>query len=165
MTAEKLKQDALARCADAIEAVDAWLGQASTRQYALDALWRARRALEAAGEPVTIRNEAGPGWRGSVFRAIEVCGLGWTGYEDELRFRLAGQPRWSAPAGPNLREFLDACWRLVDMARALRAETNNYYWLEEPLSRILSARAGQAERPAICSRCGRAQEERHADPA
>ena len=160
-------QEALARCAEAIEAVDEWLGQATTQQYALDAMWRARRALEAAGVKVVVRGESNTHWRGSVFRALERCGLGWTGSEDELRFRLAGQPAWARPAGPALREWIEASWRFVDLARSLRLEyPGNYYWLDEALARILPSRT-EGARPAICSGCGRPTEKEHrnADPA
>ena len=167
MAADSKEAIAMSQCADAIQAVDEWLGQASTRQFAVDALWRARRALEAAGVPVSVRHEAGAGWRGSVFRALERCGLGWTGHEDQIRFRLAGQPNWADAAGPELGKWLEVCWRFVDLARGLMLERPGaYHWLEKPLEQILGSGIAKAgERPVICSKCGQATEANDADPA
>jgi hypothetical protein len=146
-------REALEACAHALMAVDDWLGSASTRQYALDALWLARRRLEAAG--VDFPRDVGLGWRGSVFRALEKCGLGWTGYEDEIRFRLAGQPNWAAAAGPALHGFLEASWKFIELARSLQLERpGSYYWLDEPLAKVMGIREGCPELPVVCTHCG-----------
>ena len=116
------EKEALEKCAHAITAVDEWLGSASTAQYAKDALWRAARALQNAGIKVPM-NTDGDHWRGSVFRALEKCGLGWTGYEDEIRFRALEQPNWTSPAGMKLQDFIKASFALLNYARGEVTET------------------------------------------
>lgn len=62
-------------------------------------------------------NTDGEHWRGSVFRALEKCGLGWTGYEDEIRFRSPEQPNWTSAAGMKLYDFIQASFALLNYAR------------------------------------------------
>jgi hypothetical protein len=51
---ERLKLlEALASIAvDALRGIDNWLGQASTREAAMDAIWRLRRALKPRASPI-----------------------------------------------------------------------------------------------------------------
>lgn len=151
---DEIVKDALEKCAHAFTAINDWLGSASTRQYAMDAVWRAEKALNAAGVPVVMRTDS-EHWRGSVFRALEKCGLGWTGYEDDIRFRLAGQPNWSTAAGPKLEPFLKGAFELLGMARGMLIERpGSYYWLQQTVALMIESRLGM-EIPAHCPNCGR----------
>lgn len=60
--------------ADTLTTVDEWMGHASTRQAAQDALWRLNRAVQRAGIPTHVSNDLR--WRGSIIRALEQAGLG-----------------------------------------------------------------------------------------
>lgn len=70
----KALREACLIAADSLATVDEWLGHASTRQAAQDALWRLTRALQRAGIPTLINSDLR--WRGSIIRALEQAGLG-----------------------------------------------------------------------------------------
>lgn len=103
-------QHALKVCAETWNTVDEWLGSASTRQAAMDALWRMRRALEAAGYPTNESIRDNISWRGSVLESMERAGIG-RGSDNEIRFRLLVDPPWAQASGPRLAEYVNGLRR------------------------------------------------------
>ncbi len=89
--------------ADALRTIDTWLGQASTREAAMDAIWRLRRALGTAGFADPIHHDLD--WRGSLLRAMDRAGIG-CGEDDEIRVRLARDRSWMFATGPRVRDLL-----------------------------------------------------------
>jgi hypothetical protein len=102
---ERLKLlEALASIAvDALRGIDNWLGQASTREAAMDAIWRLRRALETAGFADPIHHDLD--WRGSLLRAMDRAGIGCC-EDDEIRLRQARDRTWMLATGPRVRDLL-----------------------------------------------------------
>jgi len=125
----KLLEAIASIAADALRSIDNWLGQASTREAAMDALWRLRRALGTAGFADPIHHDLD--WRGSVLRAMDRAGIG-CGEDDEIRLRLACDRSWMSATGPRVRDLL------------VSAEISG------------EALEGSGHDP-ICPRCGRAR--------
>jgi hypothetical protein len=89
--------------ADTLRSIDDWLGQASTREAAMDAIWRLRRALQTAGFDDPIHHDLD--WRGCMLRAMESADIG-CGEDDEIRLRLYGDRSWMSATGPRVRDLL-----------------------------------------------------------
>jgi hypothetical protein len=85
---------------DTLQTVDEWLGMASTRQAATDALWRLTRALGRAGYPVRVHDDLR--WRGSIIRACEQAGIGLGEDHVTMRVRLDTDKPWQHASGPVL---------------------------------------------------------------
>lgn len=87
--------------ADTLQTVDNWLGQAGTREGAMDSLWRLRRILEAAGYKMPTENLK---WRGQLVRAMEEAGIG-LGEDGAIRVRQAGDKNWQPATGALVKEL------------------------------------------------------------
>lgn len=90
-----------AACGVAVEmlqTVDDWIGMASTRQAAVDAMWRLRRTLQRAGFRVHVRDDLR--WRGSILRALEQAGLGVGEDGILVRVRMPDDQPWQHASGP-----------------------------------------------------------------
>lgn len=88
-------------CAKAFSAVDEWLGQAATRQAALDAMWRAMRLLNAAGFSVSRRDALD--WRGALVEELWDAGF-YQGRDGLMHFDPEKQRRFGDAEGPTLKE-------------------------------------------------------------
>jgi hypothetical protein len=88
--------------AETLRTVDEWLGQASTREAAMDALWRLRRILERVGFKTPLEHLE---WRGQIVRALEEAGLG-VGTDGAIRVRQPKDKYWQPATGPLVREVL-----------------------------------------------------------
>jgi hypothetical protein len=88
--------------AETLRTVDDWLGNASTREAAMDALWRLRRILEGLGYRMPLEHLA---WRGQVIRAMEEAGLG-LGVDGALRVREPHDRYWEPATGAVVKEML-----------------------------------------------------------
>jgi hypothetical protein len=88
--------------AETLRTVDEWLGQASTREAAMDALWRLKRILERVGFKTPLEHLE---WRGQIVRALEEAGLG-VGTDGAIRVRQPKDKYWQPATGPLVREVL-----------------------------------------------------------
>ena len=94
----------LARAAfDALVSVDDWLGSASTRQAATDALRRLEVKLIAAGFERPTRSNLK--FRGAILDDLERMGLLYDCRDGDLRFFLPGERRCYG-SGPRLADSL-----------------------------------------------------------
>lgn len=92
--------------AETVTELEDWLGHASTRQAADDALHRMGRALTAYYGSDGVYRSAHPlQWRGLTWEAMDRAGIGW-GEDDELRVRLPDDKRSSHATGPLVSEAL-----------------------------------------------------------
>lgn len=89
--------------AEALTAIDDWLGNASTREAAEDSIRRLWRALQAVGFDGHVRDNLG--WRGSLLRAMDRAGIGY-GEDGEIRVRTAHDQPWMTATGPRVRDLL-----------------------------------------------------------
>jgi hypothetical protein len=106
-------REALDIAAQACATVDEWLGSATTRQTADEAMWRLRRTLQKAG--VRVPAQAAYDYRGSILRALERAGYG-IGQDFEVRRRLPADKPWQYASGPVLRADKEASRRGPDAA-------------------------------------------------
>jgi hypothetical protein len=90
--------------AETLRTVDNWLGHASTREAAMDALWRLRRILERAGFSMPAEHLE---WRGQIIRALEEAGLG-IGEDGAIRVRQANEEYWKPATGPLVADTIRA---------------------------------------------------------
>ncbi|HET9184345.1 MAG TPA: hypothetical protein VFP59_19660 [Candidatus Angelobacter sp.] len=88
--------------AETLRTVDDWMGHASTREAAMDSLWRLRRLLERAGFKMPLQHLE---WRGQVLRALEEAGLG-IGPDGAIRVRQPSDKYWQPATGRLAREIL-----------------------------------------------------------
>lgn len=105
-------QEALKVCAETWMTVDEWLGQASTRQAAMDALHRMRNALMRAGVDVNDSIRDNISWRGSLLSAMDRAGIGLA-KDNEIRMRLVSDPNWDHASGPKLLDHLHGLRRFA----------------------------------------------------
>lgn len=99
-------------CALAVETlttVDDWQGHASTRQAAVDALFRLSRALQRAGFPSRVTDDLR--WRGSIIRALEQAGVGLDEDGVAVRVRMKRDQPWQHASGPVISP--DRLWSIV----------------------------------------------------
>ena len=89
--------------AETLRTIDNWLGSASTREAAMEALWRLRRILEALGYTMPLEHLA---WRGQIIRAMEEAGLG-LGADGAIRFRQPQDKYWEPATGALVKEVLE----------------------------------------------------------
>jgi len=90
--------------AETLRTVDDWLGNASTREAAMEALWRLRRILEGLGYRMPLEHLA---WRGQIIRAMEEAGLG-LGVDGFLRVRQPQDRYWEPATGAVVKEVLQS---------------------------------------------------------
>jgi hypothetical protein len=90
--------------AETLRTVDNWLGNASTREAAMEALWRFRRILEAVGYPMPLEHFQ---FRGQLTRAMEESGVG-LGVDGVLRLRQPTDKNYEPASGPPVKEILQA---------------------------------------------------------
>ena len=90
--------------AETLRTVDDWIGHASTREAAMEALWRLKRILERAGFKVPLEHLE---WRGQIIRAMEEAGLG-LGEDGAIRVRQPSDKYWQPASGPLVTEILHA---------------------------------------------------------
>jgi hypothetical protein len=90
--------------AETLRTVDDWLGHASTREGAMEALWRLRRILERAGFKMPLEHLE---WRGQIIRALEEAGLG-LGEDGAIRVRQPNDKYWEPATGRLVAEILHA---------------------------------------------------------
>jgi len=88
--------------AETLRTIDNWLGHASTREAAMEALWRFRRILEAVGFPMPLDHLA---FRGQIIRAMEESGVG-LGEDGVLRLRQPTDKYWEPASGSPVKELL-----------------------------------------------------------
>jgi hypothetical protein len=88
--------------AETLRTVDEWLGHASTREAAMEALWRLRRILEAAGYTMPLEHLE---WRGQIIRAMEDAGVG-LGDDGVVRLRQPEDKYWAPATGAPIKELL-----------------------------------------------------------
>lgn len=88
--------------AETLRTLDNWLGHASTREAAMESLWRFRRILESVGFPMPLEHLA---FRGQIIRAMEESGVG-LGEDGVLRLRRPIDRYWEPASGPPLKEIL-----------------------------------------------------------
>jgi hypothetical protein len=89
--------------AETLRTVDNWLGHASTREAAMEALWRLRRILESVGFPMPLEHLE---FRGQIIRAMEESGVG-LGEDGVLRLRRPDDKYWQPASGAPIKEILD----------------------------------------------------------
>jgi hypothetical protein len=87
-----------------IQAVDCWLGQAGTREAAMDSLWRLKRILESAGYKKPLAYLECPQ---SLVRAMEEAGIG-LGQDGKVRVRHPEDSQEKPATGPLVKEILQA---------------------------------------------------------
>jgi hypothetical protein len=88
--------------AETLRTVDGWLGHASTREAAMDSLWRLRRILERVGFTMPLEHLE---WRGQIVRALEEAGLG-IGSDSAIRIRQPNDKYWQPATGPRVKEVI-----------------------------------------------------------
>jgi hypothetical protein len=88
--------------AETLRTVDDWMGHASTREAAMDALWRLRRILERFGFILPLQHLE---WRGQIVRALEEAGLG-VGADGAIRVRQPQDKYWQPATGRLVREII-----------------------------------------------------------
>jgi hypothetical protein len=88
--------------AETLRTVDDWLGHASTREAAMDSLWRLRRILERVGFKMPLEHLE---WRGQIVRALEEAGLG-IGSDSAIRIRQPNDKYWQPATGPRVKEVI-----------------------------------------------------------
>jgi hypothetical protein len=93
--------------ADTLRTVENWLGNAGTREGAMDALWRLARILQSLGYNLPIENLR---WRGQLVRALEEAGLG-LGSDDAIRLRRPDDKYWEPATGALLKTVLETFFR------------------------------------------------------
>ena len=93
--------------ADTVRTVENWLGNAGTREGAMDALWRLARILQSLGYELPIENLR---WRGQLSRALEEAGLG-LGSDDAIRLRRPDDKYWGPATGALLKTVLEASFQ------------------------------------------------------
>jgi hypothetical protein len=98
----KLLREIAGVTVETLRSVDDWLGHASTREAAMESLWRLTRILERAGFQVAHAHLA---WRGQIIRALEEAGLG-LGDDDKVRLRSVADKYWKPASGPLITELL-----------------------------------------------------------
>lgn len=90
--------------AETLRTVDDWMGHASTREAAMDSLWRLRRILERVGFKMPLQHLE---WRGQIVRALEEAGLG-IGPDGAIRVRQPNDKYWQPATGRLVREILQS---------------------------------------------------------
>jgi len=115
---EALERIAVVAC-QTLETVDNWLGQASTRNAAADALWRLRRLLWDADMRANPWEDLK--WRGSVFEYLKRAGFRLA--PDGVRQELKTDKPWEWPTGPFLEDVLK---ELRDTVHTLKASSEAY---------------------------------------
>jgi hypothetical protein len=98
----KLLREIAGITVETLRSVDDWLGHASTREAAMESLWRLMRILERAGFQVPHEHLA---WRGQIIRALEEAGLG-LGDDGRVRLRSVSDKYWEPASGPLIIELL-----------------------------------------------------------
>ncbi len=98
----KLLREIAGITVETLRAVDDWLGHASTREAAMESLWRLTRILERAGFQAPHEHLA---WRGQIIRALEEAGLG-LGDDGRVRLRSVSDQYWEPASGPLIAELL-----------------------------------------------------------
>jgi hypothetical protein len=88
--------------AETLRTVDDWMGHASTREAAMDSLWRLRRILERVGFKLPLQHLE---WRGQLVRALEEAGLG-VGADGAIRVRQPQDKYWQPATGRLVREII-----------------------------------------------------------
>jgi hypothetical protein len=90
--------------AETLRTVDDWLGNACTREAAMESLWRLRRVLESLGYAMPLEHLA---WRGQIIRAMEEAGLG-LGADGAIRIRQPRDRYWEPATGAPIKEVLQS---------------------------------------------------------
>jgi hypothetical protein len=109
----KLLREIAGVAVETLRSVDDWLGHASTREAAMESLWRLTRILERAGFQAPHEHLA---WRGQIIRALEEAGLG-LGDDGRVRLRSVSDRYWEPASGPLIIELLG---QLPTTVRVLR---------------------------------------------
>lgn len=91
-----------AMTADTLRTVENWLGNAGTRESAMDSLWRLARFVQGLGYELPIENLT---WRGQLVRALEQAGLG-IGADGAIRIRTSSDKYWQPATGPEVKTLL-----------------------------------------------------------
>lgn len=107
---------------DTLGEIDDWLGSASTRQAAMDSLWRLQRRLQQAGFTYNWRNALD--WRHVTLK--ELNDAGFFNSADFFRYDPTAdkeQPYrvYGNAEGPTLKEFVAQRNAMVEEIRLLRA--------------------------------------------
>jgi hypothetical protein len=90
--------------ADTLRTVENWLGNAGTRESAMDSLWRLGRIVQSMGYELPMDNLR---WRGQLVRALEQAGVG-LGSDDAIRVRLPEDKYWEPARGPLVKTLLES---------------------------------------------------------
>lgn len=90
--------------ADTLRTVENWLGNAGTREGAMDSLWRLARFVQGLGFELPVENLK---WRGQLVRALEEAGIG-LGADETIRIRQAGDGYWGPATGPDVKTILQS---------------------------------------------------------
>jgi hypothetical protein len=89
--------------AEMITCIQNWLGAASTREAAMESIWRVSRLLQRHGFQAHPQNELE--WRGVIIKAMDEAGIG-LGDDDKIRLRTPDNPPWQHANGAILNEAL-----------------------------------------------------------
>lgn len=108
--------------------IDEWMGAASTRQAAMDSMWRLNRALEQNGFPYENRHILD--WRGSVLHELNDAGFypnSDNAYAADTRFVYdpdapAGHRIFGNAVGPTIKEVVAENQRLTAENARMKAK-------------------------------------------
>jgi hypothetical protein len=99
----QLLRELAAITADTLRTIENWLGNAGTREGAMDSLWRLARVVQGFGYELPVENLT---WRGQLVRALEEAGLG-IGPDGVIRVRQAKDKYWQPATGPAVKTLLE----------------------------------------------------------
>jgi hypothetical protein len=95
--------------ADTLRTIENWLGNAGTRESAMDSLWRLARVVQGLGYELPMENLT---WRGQLVRALEEAGLG-IGPDGVIRVRQANDKYWQPATGQAVKTILENTTALI----------------------------------------------------
>jgi len=99
----QLLRELAAITADTLRTIENWLGNAGTRESAMDSLWRLARVVQGLGYELPMENLM---WRGQLVRALEEAGLG-IGHDGAIRVRQAADKYWQPATGQAVKTILE----------------------------------------------------------